>query len=80
MNTTALQVSISGEVESPAVVGRDDVADLVVASTLFPSKNETSLNGDAFHYTLGVRWVGNELDPYPQFHIVRVIQDPTYGC
>ena len=64
-NTTALQVSTSGVVDSPALVGREDVADLVVASALFPSKNETSKNSEPFHYTLGVRWVGNDIDPSP---------------
>ena len=49
-------------VPSPAVVGRDDVAALAVAAALFASSNATN---EAFHYTLGVRWVGQQLDPYP---------------
>ena len=50
------------------------MAALAVSAALFPSRNDTQLldgssitsSGSApFHYTLGVRWVGDDMDPYP---------------
>lgn len=62
-NTTHLQVGIDGCVPSPSIVGRDDVAALAVAAALFDT---TDADREApFHYTLGVRWVGEDMDPYP---------------
>jgi hypothetical protein len=73
-NTTWIQVCSSGKVPSPARVGREDVASLVVAAATFLAQNKTHVNGkdgsrggafEPFHYTFGCRWVGQELDPYP---------------
>mmetsp|Transcript_16979 Transcript_16979/g.41381 ORF Transcript_16979/g.41381 Transcript_16979/m.41381 type:complete len:571 (-) Transcript_16979:95-1807(-) len=65
VNTTTLQVSASGVVPNPARVGREDVAALAVAAASFSNeRNETALEGP-FHYTLGVRWVGEDMAPYP---------------
>jgi len=74
-------VSHTGQVPYPAIISRDDVASLAVAAALFqtPSRDRddeddvgedittTSMNNpqEAFHYTLGCRWVGQELDPFP---------------
>ncbi|CAJ1943116.1 unnamed protein product [Cylindrotheca closterium] len=64
-NTTALQVSASGVLPNPARVGREDVAALAVAAASFTSEgNESALEGP-LHYTLGVRWVGEDMSPYP---------------
>eukprot|EP00536_Pseudo-nitzschia_multiseries_P009498 jgi/Psemu1/200814/e_gw1.265.56.1 len=76
VNTTSVQVSSTGRVPSPALVGREDVAALAVAAATFVTQNRT--NGDhpsdkdsgfrppeAFHYTFGCRWVGETLDSYP---------------
>ncbi|GAX28806.1 hypothetical protein FisN_34Hh016 [Fistulifera solaris] len=61
VNTTALQVDPSGKLPSPSRVGREDVASLAVSSALFRIPNATQ----ASHYTLAVRWVGEDLHPYP---------------
>jgi hypothetical protein len=60
-NTTALQVDPSGRLPSPSRVGREDVASLAVSSALFRLPNATQ----AAHFTLAVRWVGEDLHPYP---------------
>lgn len=91
-----MQVDPTGEVETPAVVSREDVAALAVASALFKSprereaanawvlanandnNNDSSSASDAtagsqtqqqqhqpFHCCLAVRWVGNDMHPYP---------------
>lgn len=89
VDKTALQISPSGEVPSPSIVGRDDVAALAVASAMFKSPNEViaeqqasletldpnNINNDdstsqiqphaPFHCTLAVRWVGQDMLPYP---------------
>jgi len=82
VNTTHLQVDPAGEVPQPAVVSREDVASLAVASALFRSPREQeALNAWSaddgndsgsqtqqhapFHCTLGVRWVGDDMHPYP---------------
>ena len=78
VNTTSLQVSIDGRVPGPARVGRDDVAALAVAAALFDSDSMRQNKGNEdssvrpagesdapFHYTFGVRWCGENLDPYP---------------
>jgi hypothetical protein len=54
----------TGVVPSPARVGRSDVAALAVAAALFSSHNDTN-KGEPFHYTLGVRWVGDKMNPFP---------------
>ncbi|KAL3944394.1 MAG: hypothetical protein SGBAC_001518 [Bacillariaceae sp.] len=65
INTTALQVSASGIVPCPARVGREDVAALAVAAACFSiERSETTLEGP-LHCTLGVRWVGEDMVPYP---------------
>jgi hypothetical protein len=69
-------VSRTGSVPFPARVSRDDVASLAVAAALFTTPRYDDEDGkdtkrlptttqDAFHYTLGCRWVGQELDPFP---------------
>ena len=78
--TTALQVDPSGWVPTPARVGREDVASLAVAAALFdtslgrqkkavlrgePAADQDPKSKTAFHYTLGVRWVGEDMKPYP---------------
>jgi hypothetical protein len=52
-------------VPSPARVGREDVADLAVAAATFESNNSETGTREPFHYTLGVRWVGEEMAPFP---------------
>lgn len=71
-STTSLQVDPSGKVPSPARVGRDDVAALAVASALFQSVNATNISSaddsseiPPLHLKLGVRWAGQDLQPYP---------------
>ncbi|KAL3903962.1 MAG: hypothetical protein SGILL_010248, partial [Bacillariaceae sp.] len=70
-NTTAVQVSSSGRVPTPARIGREDVAALAVASATFITQNRTDENGkevssnEPFHYNFACRWVGQEMDPYP---------------
>ena len=61
-----------GKVPCPARVGRDDVAELAIAAALFQSKNVTVSNKEGLpaeepplKMSLGIRWVGEELDPYP---------------
>jgi hypothetical protein len=51
-------------VPSPARVGREDVAALAVAAALFSSHNDTN-KSEPFHYTLGVRWAGDKMNPFP---------------
>jgi hypothetical protein len=64
VKTTGLQVC-SNIVPSPARVGREDVASLAVAAAMFQSKKESSNDKYPFHYTLGVRWVGQDMAPFP---------------
>lgn len=76
VNTTSIQVSSSGTVQSPAIIGREDVATLAVAAATFVTQNTTNNNkyqnnkggsrtSEPFHYTFGCRWVGQTLDSYP---------------
>ena len=73
VNATSIQVSCNGQVQSPALIGRDDVASLVVAASTFVTQNSTnsdhrksdSRTTEPFHYTFGCRWVGQTLDSYP---------------
>ena len=73
VNTTALQVDASGKVPCPARVGREDVAELAISAVMFQAGNvsvtrdEESSREDSvpLKMTLGVRWVGEDLDPYP---------------
>lgn len=51
-------------VSSPARVGRKDVAALAVAAALFSSHDDTN-KSEPFHYTLGVRWVGDKMNHFP---------------
>jgi len=61
-NHTSLQLCIDGKVESPSVVGREDVADLaVVAALTKTSGNETEL--PSHHYKWGLRWTGQHISP-----------------
>jgi len=61
-NHTSLQLCIYGKVESPSVVGREDVADLaVVAALTKTSGNETEL--PSHHYKWGLRWTGQHISP-----------------
>ena len=71
-NNTSLQLCIDGRVDSPSVVGREDVADLAVVSALTKtSTNETSTKessadttaAPAHHYTWSMRWTGQYLSP-----------------
>jgi len=75
-NTTSVQVSSTGRVPSPALVGREDVAALAVAAATFVTQNRTNDDhpkskdsgvrpSEAFHYIFGCRWVGETLDSYP---------------
>lgn len=72
IETTTVQVSATGSLPSPSRVGREDVADLLVAASLFDSKaaskqsRKTADNEAPFHYTLAVRWTGGPLEPYPK--------------
>ena len=74
VNTTYVQVDATGKVPCPARVGRDDVAELAVSAVMFQAPNVSVIDddGDAttkqslpLKMSLGVRWVGEELDPYP---------------
>lgn len=81
VNATSVQVSSSGKVQSPALIGTDDVATLTVAAATFVTQNTTTTNSkfqssnisptdgsrtsEPFHYTFGCRWVGQTLDSYP---------------
>jgi hypothetical protein len=75
VQTTSLQVCPSGRLPSPSRVGRDDVAALAVSAALFDSKTSSKddKNSEAgeheieepFHYTLAVRWAGEDLSPFP---------------
>ena len=71
VTATSLQVSPTGSVPLPSRVGREDVASLAVAAALWNTPKPTESHTDTtehvppFHYTLGVRWVGTGMDPYP---------------
>lgn len=81
LTTTALQVNVDGSVPHPSRVGREDVAALAVAAALFDlsqpkgkgmerhHQRHRQLANDPlsapFHYTLAVRWVGQDMAPYP---------------
>lgn len=61
-NHTSLQLCINGKVESPSVVGREDVADLAVVAALTKTTgNETEL--PSHHYKWGLRWTGQYITP-----------------
>lgn len=75
LNHTSLQLCIDGKVDSPSLVGREDVADLAVVSALTKtdpmlfaggnvtdslSQNETA---PVQHYTWALRWTGQYLSP-----------------
>jgi hypothetical protein len=64
-NSTYVQVGSDGCVAGPSIVGRDDVAALAVAAALFDPTDKEREQHEPFHYTLGVRWVGQDMDPYP---------------
>jgi hypothetical protein len=74
VNTTFLQVDLTGRVPGPARVGREDVASLAIAAALFHAENatKTSTTKDStnsqrppLHLKLAVRWCGEKLEPYP---------------
>ncbi|CAB9509928.1 expressed unknown protein [Seminavis robusta] len=81
VNTTHIQVDPSGDIPAPAIVGREDVASLAVASALFRSPRQKEAEKvdvsesdtgstqtqqhDPFHCKLAVRWVGSDMHPYP---------------
>lgn len=52
-------------VPNPARVGREDVAALAVAAASFNGEQNKAALEEPFHYTLGVRWVGEDMVPYP---------------
>jgi hypothetical protein len=68
--TTHLQVSETGRLPYPAVVSREDVAALAVASALLRTESDNQAivmkknvqKPTPFHLTLAVRWCG-EIDP-----------------
>ena len=64
INTTGLQVC-NEMVPLPARVSREDVASLAVAAVFEPEIATTLCDNGPSHYTLGVRWVGQELEPFP---------------
>jgi hypothetical protein len=59
-----LQVCHSGVVPTPSLVSREDVASLAVAAALFHNPDKNPIR-EPFHLTLGVRWVGPDMGPYP---------------
>ena len=71
INKTTLQVCTDGRVDSPSLVGRDDVADLAVVAALTKTcRNETAsgsqdgIEGAFGHnYAWAVRWTGQHLSP-----------------
>lgn len=73
VNTTSLQVDARGKVPCPARVGRDDVAELAISAVMFQAENVTvcteeetnSAQTAPLKMSLGVRWVGEEMHPYP---------------
>lgn len=76
VTTTALQVDSSGSLPLPSRVGREDVAALAIASAFFREPDRSDANADrnqhssrsqqgAKHHTLAVRWVGDQIYPYP---------------
>eukprot|EP00980_Cylindrotheca_fusiformis_P028324 scaffold22592_cov129-Cylindrotheca_fusiformis.AAC.10 len=65
VQTTGLQVSPSGMVPSPARVSREDVAILAATAATFEPDNRDTESVEPFHYTLGVRWVGEDMAPFP---------------
>ena len=88
VNATSIQVSSSGRVQSPALIGTEDVAALTVAAATFVTQNRTddssssnkgsSRSSEPFHYTFACRWVGQTLDSYPpQGHKLDGHPDPT---
>jgi len=87
VNATSIQVSSTGRVQSPALIGREDVATLAVAAATFVTQNRTnsiisskggSRTSEPFHYTFGCRWVGQTIDSYPpQGHKLDGHPDPA---
>lgn len=71
-NQTSLQLRIDGKVPSPSLVGRDDIADLVVVAALTSTPStldsthggaKLSQNQYANHFTWAIRWTGQYLSP-----------------
>lgn len=50
---------------NPARVSREDVAALAVAAATFRGERNEDASEEPFHYTLGVRWVGEDMGPFP---------------
>lgn len=65
VKTTGIQVSPSGMVPSPSRISREDVADLAVSAATFESIDSGTGSREPFHYTFGMRWVGEEMAPFP---------------
>ena len=69
MNHTSLQLCIDGKVESPSLVGREDVADLAVVAALTKSSRNATDTGSkdgsssAHHYQWALRWTGQHISP-----------------
>jgi len=65
-------VDAKGKVPCPARVGREDVAGLAISAVMFQAGNVSVTDDDSsqteaapLKMALGVRWVGEELHPYP---------------
>ena len=65
VNHTSLQLCIDGKVESPSLVGREDVADLAVVAALTKSSRNATDTGSsaAHHYQWALRWTGQHISP-----------------
>jgi NAD(P)H-binding len=62
----SVQVSPTGLVPLPAVVGRRDVASLAVAAALLQIPHQKrKAESNPMHFTLAIRWTGQDMAPYP---------------
>ena len=70
-NKTTLQVCTDGRVDSPSLVGREDVADLAVVAALTKTcRDDATVSSQddvevasGHHYAWAVRWTGQHLSP-----------------
>jgi NAD(P)H-binding len=65
--SVSVQVSPTGLVPLPAVVGRRDVASLAVAAAFLqiPNHQKQKAESNPMHFTLAIRWTGQDMAPYP---------------
>ena len=74
MNNTSLQLSTSGVVPSPSVVGIDDMSELAAVTSLtkihdprYSNSTKSNVENDSMpppkHFTWAVRWAGQYLQP-----------------